>query len=121
MRKILPAATMLLLAGCGGSTAIPTIPVPSAAAPVRSAPAVLRGPLIGLDTGTLLTRFGQPRLRVREGDGTKLQFAGGICLLDAYLYPPPGGGAPRVTHVDTRNRDGRGVDQAGCVASLERR
>ena len=79
--------------------------------------AVERGDLIGLDAAALLTRFGRPRLQVKEGDGTKLQFAGGSCLLDAYLYPQ--GGTPRVTHVDTRNRDGRDVPQAACIALIE--
>ena len=117
MRHYLSAATLLLLAGCG-ATPIPVIPVP---APVASAPPGLRGPLIGLDTNALLARLGPPRLRVREGDGTKLQFAGGTCLLDAYLYPGASGGTPRVTHIDTRNREGRSVDQAGCLATIEQR
>ena len=79
-----------------------------------------RGPLIGADANMLSTRFGAPRLRIREGDGTKLQFAGGTCLLDAYLYPASDGVA-RVTHIDTRNREGRNVAQAECVAMIERR
>ena len=112
MRIILSAALVLVLAGCGTTTDIPAI-VPDA--PVVSTP-VQRGALIGLDANALGARLGQPRLEVREGDGTKLQYEAGSCLLDAYLYPPPGGGAPRVTHIDTRNRDGRPADQAGCVA-----
>lgn len=80
-----------------------------------------RGDLIGLDANDLGTRFGQPRLQVREGVGTKLQFAGGSCILDAYLYPGIGGGTPHVTHVDTRSRDGRTVDQRSCIAMIEAR
>ena len=115
MRYLLSAA-LLVLAGCAATP----IPVATPASPVASA-SPQRGSLIGLDTGALLTRLGQPRLRVREGDGTKLQFAGGTCLLDAYLYPATSGGAPRVTHIDTRNREGRSVAQAGCIAMIERR
>ena len=40
--------------------------------------------------------FRQAAAAGREGDGTKLQFAGPDCVLDAYLYPPAGGGTPRV-------------------------
>ena len=74
---------------------------PAPVTPAAGAPPE-RGALIGADAGELASRFGAPRLQVREGDGTKLQFAGGGCVLDAYLYPPPADGAPRVTHVDTR-------------------
>jgi hypothetical protein len=116
MRFTLLLTAALLLAGCASSPEPVAIP---ARLPVASTPPE-RGPLIGADASTLATRFGEPRLRVREGDGTKLQFAGGACLLDAYLYPASDGVA-RVTHVDTRNRDGRNVAQAECVAMIERR
>ena len=113
MRYVLSAAMLLLLAGCGTTP----IPVITPTSPVASAPPQ-RGDLIGLDANALATRFGRPRLQVREGDGTKLQFAGGTCLLDAYLYPS-GKGLPRVTHIDTRNREGRSVAQADCVRMIE--
>ncbi len=116
MRIILTVVASLLLAACG---ATPT-PVSTPIATVVERPE--RGALIGLDAPELATRFGQPRLQVREGTSIKLQFAGGSCLLDAYLYPTTGnGGGLRVTHVDTRNRDGRSVDQAGCVRMIEGR
>jgi len=114
--RIILATTLLLLAGCASSPQSVAIP---ARVPVASVPAE-RGPLIGADARLLATRFGTPRLRIREGDGTKLQFAGGTCLLDAYLYPASDGVA-RVTHVDTRDRDGRNVAQADCVAAIEER
>jgi len=111
MRKIPTAAALLLLAGCG------TTPTPLVT-PIRAV-AAERGDLIGLDASALGARFGRPQLQVREGDGTKLQFAGGTCLLDAYLYPSPG--LPRVTHVNTRNREGRPVAQAECIRMIEAR
>ncbi len=117
MRFILTVIALFLVAGCA-STPEP-VAIPARVAVASSPPQ--RGELIGADANMLATRFGVPRLRVREGDGTKLQFAGGTCLLDAYLYPTGGNGVPRVTHVDTRNRDGRSVAQADCVAMLERR
>jgi hypothetical protein len=120
MRLILTAASLLLLAGCA-STPLP-VAVPSQAAATTPPPPapVQRGGLIGADANTLATRLGLPRLRIREGDGTKLQFAGGTCLLDAYLYPASDG-VPRVAHIDTRNRDGRSVALADCLAMIERR
>ena len=116
MRLTLASIFSLLLAGCASSPEPVAIP---AHVPVASAPPQ-RGGLIGADAKILATRFGTPRLRVREGDGTKLQFAGGTCLLDFYLYPGSDG-VPRVTHVDSRSRDGRNVAQAECVAMIERR
>ena len=68
----------------------------------------------------LVTRFGTPRIDVREGPGRKLQFAGPICVLDAYLYPK-GRSEAVVTHIDTRQRDGRPIDQASCIAALGKR
>ena len=44
-----------------------------------------------MTAGELIQHFGKPRLQIVEGEGTKLQFAGPSCVLDAYLYPPPGG------------------------------
>ncbi len=116
MRLIPTAAALLLLAGCATSEPV-AIPARVAATAPQSPQ---RGELIGADANMLVSRFGTPRLRVREGDGTKLQFAGGTCLLDAYLYPASDR-VPRVTHIDTRNREGRAVSQAECVAIIERR
>lgn len=70
----------------------------------------------------LAEHFGKPRLQVREGDGTKLQFAGPNCVLDTYLYPAPSGqGVPRVTHADARNFQGADVNTQNCIASIEGR
>ena len=117
MRIILTSALALVLAGCAATPK----PAPTPERAVVPAPAREYGALIGLDANALSARFGLPRLQVREGPGTKLQFAGGSCLLDAYLYPAPGGGSPRVSHVDTRGRDGRSVDQANCITMIETR
>ena len=49
------------------------------------------------------------------------QFQSGICVLDAYLYPPSPSGEPRVTYLDAREPDGSAIDRASCVAALTRR
>ena len=67
----------------------------------------------------LIEHFGSPRLQIREGDGTKLQFAGPNCVLDFYLYPAQGG-VPRVNHIDARNIQGGDVNAQSCVYEIER-
>lgn len=68
----------------------------------------------------LSQHFGKPRLQVREGDGTKLQFMGPNCVLDVYLYPGEGG-VPRANHIDARNSQGGDVDAQSCVYAIEAR
>jgi hypothetical protein len=70
-------------------------------------------------TASVITRqLGTAALDVREGEARKLQFAGPICVLDAYLYPPAGRGEPIVTYVDARRLDGSDFDRASCLAAL---
>ena len=78
------------------------------------------GDLIGLSSTELSQQFGQPIFQVREGPGTKLQWSAGGCVLDAYLYAPVGGGAERVTHVDTRRPSGDDIDLRSCLALIGR-
>ena len=66
----------------------------------------------------LIQHFGPPRVQVREGDGTKLQFAGSNCVIDFYLYPGQGG-AHRVSHIDARNFQGGTVGAQACVYQIE--
>jgi hypothetical protein len=104
---------------------------PRTAPPVRierqpnvSAPLHTPGGLdmvMGHNARTLIARFGNPGLDVREGPARKLQFLGPACVLDFYLYPPRGGGDPVVTHIDARLPDGRDTDRAACVETLSRR
>jgi hypothetical protein len=100
--------------------------------PVREAPPVVTPPspvysihglesVMGQGARALITLFGAPDLDVREGSARKLQFLGPVCVLDAYLYPPNGGGDPVVVHVDARMPDGRDIDRSSCVAALSRR
>lgn len=135
-------AVPALLSACGGSatTARPQS-ASSVAAPQRIPPQTqpqrpitpdwrsarvmdipgLEG-VIGADAGTLTRQFGPARLDVKEGDVRKLQFSGGACVLDIYLYPPSQNAEPRATYVDARRAsDGLDVDRAACVAALRKR
>ena len=142
MRFALPAPLVLLAAACTTTTA--TAPRDSASAPPprtqqpipptrpvappvtgARAPQIQRLPgleeVIEHDAASLVRRFGEPRLDVREGDMRKLQFAGERCVLDVFLYPLRAGAEPVATHVEARRAsDGQDVDRAACVAALRR-
>ena len=114
---------LLLLAGCATAKGERAAPAVERAPPQRPVPYNSTGleNVLGRTARMLETQFGKPALDVREGSARKLQFGGPACVLDAYLYPPKGGGEPIVTHVDARLRDGRDLDRASCVAALTRR
>jgi hypothetical protein len=118
VRVPIAAIPLILLAGCGGTTAPPPV--------VRAAPIPVPQPgmsalttVIGASANALISQFGRPQLDVSEGSARKLQFAGPICVLDAYLYPPKAGrGDATVTFAETRQRDGKPIDQSSCAAAL---
>jgi hypothetical protein len=110
------AALALLLTGCAAGTSGPRTPP----APVVSYPTVGLERVLGQNAAGLVQLFGQPDADVREGTARKLQFAGPICVLDAYLYPKDRA-EPRVTYLDAREPDGSSIDRASCVAALTRR
>lgn len=129
--RAFPLLALPLLAACAGQPGGSPRPSANFAPPppahVLNLPG-LQG-VIGADARELIRQFGQPRLDVTEGDARKLQFSGEAkgtakgtdCVLDAYLYPPAGGGEPSTTYVDARSRDGREVDRARCVEALRKR
>jgi hypothetical protein len=115
MTRLAPAL-LLLLAGCA------TAPRPAAEAvrvPVAY-PTVGLERVLGQNAAGLTQLLGQADADVREGSARKLQFAGPICVLDAYLYPKDRA-EPRVTYLDAREPDGSPIDRASCVAALLRR
>jgi hypothetical protein len=116
MRRFVAPALALAVAACAST------PRPQPAAVVVQATArPTSGTLIGLDVQELGRRFGQPAFQVQEGPGTKLQWAGGGCVLDVYLYPPErGSGAARVTYADARRPSGADIDVASCLALMRR-
>ncbi len=122
MTKAVLLLLALPLAACGPTAARPGraayVPPPI---PQTAARAGL-DKVIGQDARALTGLFGTPDADLTEGLGRKMQFGSRICVLDAYLYPPrEGRGSAVVSHVDTRQRDGRPIDRASCVAALTRR
>ena len=121
VRRLAPVLLApLVLAGCvAPSTPDRPIDRPPPRPPTFSTTG-LEG-VMGRTARTLQAQFGRPDLDIREEDARKLQFSSGICVLDAYLYPPARGAEPVVTWVDARLPDGRDFDRASCVAALSRR
>ena len=118
MKIIAPAAILVLLAGCGGTTA-PRPVVRAAPIPVPQPGMAALTTVMGASANALIGQFGRPQLDISEGSARKLQFAGPICVLDAYLYPPKSGrGDATVTFAETRQRDGKPIDQSSCAAAL---
>jgi len=118
MRKLLPIAVIMFVAACAPRPAPQPI---EPAGPAPAAPTADRHDhrtLNGMTANQLVEHFGRPRLQVREGDGTKIQFAGPACMLDAYLYPGQGN-VPRVTHIEARNLQGGDVEAQSCVYAIE--
>jgi hypothetical protein len=112
MKILVPLFVSALVGGCAATPTATNLPVTP---PVVSSSGLER--VLGQGARSLVTLFGEPELDVRENTARKLQFAGPICVLDAYLYPK-GGREPVVTYVDARQPDGRDIDRASCVAAL---
>ena len=115
MRRFVPLLT-LGLAACVAQRPQPV----AVRKPIPVQPQQVRTGVIGLTAAELVAHFGKPALQVREGTSLKLQFRSRRCVLDAYLYPPPGAVAPlRVAHIDARLPSGVDTDHAACVSALE--
>lgn len=114
----LPSFLLLVLGGCATVPAVNTNPLPPTP-PVASTAGLER--VLGQTEAGLVRLFGTPELDIREDQARKLQFAGPICVLDAYLYRTRAGRDPVVTYVDARQPDGRDIDRASCVAALAAR
>ena len=127
MKTMLPVLAVLatVLSGCvGGSRPAPA--ASSARTGVVRVPQVMAAEglegVIGQDAGTLVRRFGSPRIDLAEGDARKLQFGGSSCVLDIYLYPMRPGTQAVAAHVEARLRQGgEQVDRGACIREVERR
>ena len=110
-------AALLLIAACAPKQVARPAAGP---APVQVQTYAVTGlqAVLGRTARVLEGQFGRPDLDIREGTARKLQYSAPACVLDAYLYPPAGGGEPIVTHLDARLPDGRDFDRASCVAAI---
>ena len=109
---------LALLAACAG-TPPPRAPLHAPRIPALPPAGLER--VMGKDAHDLQLLFGAPDLDVREPGARKLQFASGVCVLDAYLYPPSHGREPIVKYLDARTPVGDDFDRASCIAALSRR
>lgn len=112
MKILFRLSLVVMVGGCAATPPPSSLP---ATPPVISNSGLER--VLGQEARSLVALFGEPELDVRENTARKLQFAGPICVLDAYLYPKAGR-EPVVTYVDARQPDGRDIDRASCIAAL---
>lgn len=115
--RLFTLGPLAVLAACGPAGRIPVVSAPPP--PTRSEAGLDR--VLGRDARALISLFGTPNQDVREDAARKLQYASGVCVLDAYLYPSAPGREPVVTHVDARLPTGEDIDRASCIAALSRR
>jgi hypothetical protein len=118
--KLYAPLALLALSACATTVEAP----PPTLAVTRSPPMVKTGldRVLGQTARGLTALFGDADQDVKEAQGARrMQFAGPICILDAYLYAPKSGGEGAVTYVDARQPDGKDIDRASCVAALTRR
>ena len=112
-------ALLCALSACATPPAKVSGPVRGPAVPA-TLPAGLER-VLGKDARALEILFGAPDQDVREETARKLQYASGVCVLDAYLYPKKAGAEPVVTWIDARRPNGDDIDRASCIAALSRR
>ena len=90
-RNLFVAVSALTLSACASTINAPAPPL----AVTRSPPMAKTGldRVLGQTARGLVSLFCDADQDVREAQGARrLQFAGPICILDAYLYPPRSGG-----------------------------
>jgi len=123
IRKLIVLSALPALSACVSGGAIPPVPAANLPTPEESPLSRVHGleSVMGKTAGQLTRLFGDPQADFAEPPARKLQFSSGACVLDAYLYPPRGGGEGRVTHIDARRSDGAEVDRVACVKALQRR
>ena len=120
LRRSFVPLVMLAVASCVEN------PPPRASAPpppTMTAPDHSAGldRVMGRPAAALIQLFGEPDLDLREGPTRKLQFASGVCVLDAYLASADGKATAVVRHIDTRTPNGDDMDRSSCIAALTRR
>jgi len=132
VRHVTPVALVslsLVLAGCIGAdtgTGAPPALTPQASAPspaaeprvaTNAAPVIDPTTLVGMPSGAVQAKLGNPSLLRRDGTAQIWQYRGQGCIVDLFLYRR-GDGDAQVAFVDMR---GPRVDEgqgAACVSAM---
>lgn len=121
-QTLILAITGVIFSGCAvPATVVPSGPSITPAIGQPAQPTSIKGMelILGLNATQLQRNFGKATLDVRESNGRKLQFRGGPCILDVYLYGNDSN-SEVATHVDARRSDGAAVDRESCVKALSK-
>ncbi len=78
------------------------------------------GGLIGLETSEVTRLLGPADFRRADGPAQILQYRGGTCVLDLYLYREPGSARFVVTHVEARNQSFASIAPDACLSNVAR-
>src|SRR5512134_3714916 len=108
-------AVLPSLAGCAGDDGQPGRTGSLAAAYGGSA-----GGLIGLDTAQVTQLLGPADFRRADGPAQILQYRGGTCVLDLYLYRDSSTGQFLVKYIEARDRSFASVAADACLANVAR-
>lgn len=76
--------------------------------------------LIGLDPSQVTGMLGPADFRRTDGPAEILQYRGGSCVLDLYLYRDPSTGQYQVKHVEARDRSFASVAPDACISNVAR-
>jgi hypothetical protein len=75
--------------------------------------------MMGKDGAALRSALGKPALLRQESPAQVWQYQGASCVLDFFLYEEDGG-KMRVTHIESRGRNGGGVRPDLCLQDVHR-
>ena len=109
-------ATLLPLAGCAGDDGTTDA---TASASYADYPGDA-GRLLGLETSQVTGLLGPADFRRADGPTEILQYRGGTCVLDLYLYRDDATGDFRVRYIEARDRGFARVAPDTCLASVAR-
>ncbi len=109
-------AVLLSIAGCAGDddSADPTGFLSGAG---NSADA---GRLLGLEASEVTGMLGPADFRRADGPAEILQYRGGTCVLDLYLYRDDATGQFRVKYIEARDRSFASIAPDVCLGSVAR-